>query len=1554
MPRVLTRLLPVLLGIVVLCPQALGARENPPGVVNVETVVERDEPQICLTFSDRLYRWMLPIYRERIVVTPAQGVGLSVRDRVLCVEGLRHRSHYEIEIKSGLPTAFGATWGDETIAMDIPGRASSLTFRGGGPSLSRATPDGLSLRSVNTERVRVRVSRVDDPDQIEREYFKRLARRGGGERDPGDRTIPGAREVWSGEIPRDGERDRPVTMTVPLDAVPGTLAPGVYVARAEAASESGPVEASRWFVVSDLGLNTLAGADGLWIFARKVGTAEPAAGVRARVLSEGGKELASVVTGSDGLAKVGVEALGGTGDKRPQAVFARTDGGELAFVDLTSIGPDGAEGPSPFARDDRVSANLHLPRGLFRSGETVDVVALPRDAKGDQVRDLGDPAFHLRRPDGFEVDRATAPDAGAGSRHARFELSRYAQSGRWTIEATVGPENRAIGSTSFVVDDAGPPRFDVSLSADRTAIGTDGTVTLNVAAGRALDVPAASLPGEVSAVIRPAAVAFPKYSDFRFGLERETPETRRVDAAGFTTDVAGRASVRLDLGGPPDTPNAMEVAVRATVADLGGRRLERELVLPMARHRLSIGVRPRFAVDSLPEGAAAGFDVVALDERGEPVNRADLTFDLIEEEPGYEWFEADGKWDYRVSVKDRRVAGGSLTILGGKPGLIEETVGAGRYRLEVYDAESGAAGGVRFTSGWWVGSTETVKADRVEVAVMLPAYKAGETAQVFVQPPRRALVLIGVVDRAVRRIMTREIGPEGAFLDIPVDSAWTGGVWVTATAFDKPEPGHPARSRRAIGESWLAVTPVDRALDVRVAAPDRVESRRAVPVEVKIEGAAPGAPTFVELAAVDETLSRAAGFSPFDPKAALFGPRDRAVDERDAFGRVASTETRSDPPRPNETTRVAVPPKGRAPALFSGILPVGADGKVVIPVAIPEYDGRLRLTATAWTATRVGRGEAWLRVSDFARVDVRSPSTLIVGDETEATVEIENSGTDPAEFRVSARGEGAVNVSSGGDTLTIALDPGRRVPMRLAVAARSAGTGRVIVEVADVRGRVLSRARSLSVETAEPARSRRSATMLTREGVVVSPLSEITAGFGAGEVFVALSAGAGAALDVPGILARWRNTPILGAESAAARLSGLSVAGRIGIDLGLWTEIGLTQARRQALDALLAHQRSDGAFGAFSSRDEADLRLTAAAIEAMRRASAAGVSASEPSFRAAVDAARRALDNTWIAPGELADRSFALAVLAAAGAIDADRARHFRETWYDSLPDDVSRARTLAALVALGDERARDGFAKLQPGGRDAAAIAVIESEAGVARDVVSATAAKSAIDPDTASEVERASVAVAARALIQGAPNVKVNVGDKLFERPGAVFVRLPEPGASVTASNVGDQPLPALVTAIGAPVPRAAAPDFGFTLVRRVFDMRGNPVDPATTARGASVVVLIEGRMEETRERARVLVVDIPPAGFEVEAARLDDGAPLGGLDWLGSLSTPRRQRARDARFETVLELSRAAPTFRLAYIARAETPGRYQVPGSRLVDLDGAVPLVAVGRSTTTITE
>jgi uncharacterized protein YfaS (alpha-2-macroglobulin family) len=125
---------------------------------------------------------------------------------------------------------------------------------------------------------------------------------------------------------------------------------------------------------------------------------------------------------------------------------------------------------------------------------------------------------------------------------------------------------------------------------------------------------------------------------------------------------------------------------------------------------------------------------------------------------------------------------GGFAVAAGAPARIEQAVPAGRYRLEVFDGASGAATSVRFAGGWWAQVAPAGAPDRVEVVTMLPSYRAGETAWVYVRPPWRAQVLLALADREVRQVEARTLGPEGGVFEIPVDAAWAPGISVVATA----------------------------------------------------------------------------------------------------------------------------------------------------------------------------------------------------------------------------------------------------------------------------------------------------------------------------------------------------------------------------------------------------------------------------------------------------------------------------------------------------------------------------------------------------------------------------------------------------------------------------------------------------------------------------------------------------------------------------------------------------------------------------------------------------
>ena len=69
-----------------------------------------------------------------------------------------------------------------------------------------------------------------------------------------------------------------MTTAIPVGELQAKLKPGAYVLTAEAVNASsddwGP-KATQWFIVTDLGLTTLSGNDGLHVMVRSLGTAGP-------------------------------------------------------------------------------------------------------------------------------------------------------------------------------------------------------------------------------------------------------------------------------------------------------------------------------------------------------------------------------------------------------------------------------------------------------------------------------------------------------------------------------------------------------------------------------------------------------------------------------------------------------------------------------------------------------------------------------------------------------------------------------------------------------------------------------------------------------------------------------------------------------------------------------------------------------------------------------------------------------------------------------------------------------------------------------------------------------------------------------------------------------------------------------------------------------------------------------------------------------------------------------------------------------------------------------
>ena len=107
----------------------------------------------------------------------------------------------------------------------------------------------------------------------------------------------------------------------------------------------------------------------------------------------------------------------------------------------------------------------------------------------------------------------------------------------------------------------------------------------------------------------------------------------------------------------PETTRPLEATVTVSMAESGGRGVERSVTLPVAADSAMIGVKPAFSGRSLADGANADFDVIMVAPDGKTVAKSGLRYSLLKVETSYQWYRQNGQWDFepvKRTEKDRR------------------------------------------------------------------------------------------------------------------------------------------------------------------------------------------------------------------------------------------------------------------------------------------------------------------------------------------------------------------------------------------------------------------------------------------------------------------------------------------------------------------------------------------------------------------------------------------------------------------------------------------------------------------------------------------------------------------------------------------------------------------------------------------------------------------------------------------------------------------------------------------------------------------------------------
>jgi uncharacterized protein YfaS (alpha-2-macroglobulin family) len=1559
----------------------------------LQIVSERPVPQACFTFNRALDRSPKVAMENYVQVEPAIDIAAVVRDRTLCLEGFGHGQEYKVTLLSGLPSVGSNLELAEEHAVKVGAMRPSITFASEGKVLPRLGNEGLPIRTVNLDRAQVEIARINDRNLINR---VRAATNQYG--DASNVANAEGEPVWSGELLVENVPNQPVITALPIEETIGTLKPGLYIATAMPAKgtilrddeDDRIVSTSQWFVVSDLGLTSFVGEHGVLVQVRSLQTAEPVAGIAVALLSRNNKELVRATSDTDGFVRFDPGMVRGKGGNRAAAIYAYGSSGEFSFIglegpaiDLSDRGVGGRPIPGP------LDVFAYAERGIYRPGETANLVFLLRDDHARTPESL--PLIvRILGPDGAESDRQTLASQGSGSYSLSLPLPMTAKSGQWTVTAHGSPEGPAIGSISFEVGDFVPPRIEFDLSTTASIAKRAVSTPIEIAARFLYGAPAADLAGELAVIIRPSSRPYPGFPGFRFGREQDanTPPFQ-LDPVKIATDLQGRISSEFQLKALPHTTLPLEAVVNATLFDIGGRPVKRNLTVPIETRPVVIGLKPNFTGDHVSGNSAVSFEVIAVDPEGHPIERKGLTWELVKTYNEWAYYTSiDGRGKWQMIERDSpRIAGGSIDFLPGQPASIEQQVGRGRYRLEVFDLETGAATSVGLYAGWWSsGSRLAAAPDQVEVTLERVAYAPGETVKAFVKPPYDSDVLLTLIDGGIRQTFRKVIPASGGDVEFVVPEDTTAGLYLMANAFAPADPERGALPQRAIGTTWVAIDQSLRQLEVTVDAPDILEPNRSLDVPLTVRGAAQGDDVFVTLAAVDDGVLQLTDFQSPDPLSHFFGKRQLSSDIRDLYGSLidplgaerGAVRSGGDGVSPPQSRQLANAPKRNTEvvSLFSGIVRVDKDGRASVSLKLPDFNGRLRLMAVAWSSDKVGQAERMLTVRAPVVAEMPLPLFLAPGDEALVMLGLSNLAGPVGGYDVVLETTGAITVDpkpNHGRMVHLARDTSYRSLRTL--RAQEAGDGRIHLTLRGPDGFVLERDWNISVRPQNPIETRRMAAIL-------APDQELALDWTAAEglfrdtATLDLSVGSVPDLGVAGLVGALGRDPYYWTSNMVSRYVPLLYFGRTYEALGLGTAEQQATRVEEAIDNILGRQVARGTFapGWIYWSDQEEEWLSTYVLDFLTRAHEQGARVPELAYRRGVRWLTRFVSEDRKSGHDLAVEAYAYYVLARSGNMDAGRLRRFFEARGEQLPTALARAQVGAALARLGElemaavafdsiEQTRDSVLTLVGGNRggslydyasplrERAAIIAMMAESGVV-DRSQVTALAAALAKDVAATKflgaqEMAWLLYLAEAL--------GNMGEPLhIAIDGRPFPILPaqkqpyfrhflggdgSPDKLARVANRGQRATYLTVSAVGNPVGELPASENGFTISRKIVDRFGHPVDLNAIPQNELLVVIIEGR-RLGEAGGQTTVADMLPAGFEIQNVKFDGNDTTENLAWLGDLSTLQQAEHRDDRFVATADIKRYywtyAGQFRMAYMVRAVTPGEFTMAGIYVEDL------------------
>jgi len=243
-------------------------------------------------------------------------------------------------------------------------------------------------------------------------------------------------------------------------------------------------------------------------------------------------------------------------------------------------------------------------------------------------------------------------------------------------------------------------------------------------------------------------------------------------------------------------------------------------------------------------------------------------------------------------------------------------------------------------------------------------------------------------------------------------------------------------------------------LPVTITAPQKIKPNTKQEITIKT---LPEDDIYITLAAVDEGILQIKNYETPDPYKYMYGKRTLRTESYVLYkmllpamvtlkSSIGGDGYEEESKEISKRTNPVTTKRFKLVTFWSGIKKSDSDGIVKVSLSIPQFNGEIRLMAVAYSGSRFGSDDEYMKVADDIIIEPEIPRFLSTNDSLVSTVTLINTTSSNKSVNISLKVEGPLQVVSD-KSQSVTIKPNLTSQARFSVKTWSEiGAGKIILE----------------------------------------------------------------------------------------------------------------------------------------------------------------------------------------------------------------------------------------------------------------------------------------------------------------------------------------------------------------------------------------------------------------------------------------------------------------------------------------------------------------------------